>query len=105
MTGRTAAPWSPDPDAEEGLRVRFGENVRLLRARAHISQEELASAGRPQPRRELRPAGAEGQGADRGDLPVVVPVDAEVPWEGAPDPSVDNIPRLRRGSSVGRARD
>jgi transcriptional regulator with XRE-family HTH domain len=43
MTGRADAPWSPDPDAEEGLRVRFGENVRLLRARAHISQEELAS--------------------------------------------------------------
>jgi integrase len=40
-----------------------------------------------------------------GISPVIVPVDAEVPSEGAPDPSVDNIPRLRRGSSVGRARD
>jgi transcriptional regulator with XRE-family HTH domain len=43
MTGRTDAPWSSDPDAETGMRIRFGENVRLLRARAHISQEELAS--------------------------------------------------------------
>ena len=43
MTGCTDAPWSPDPDAETGMRIRFGENVRLLRARAHISQEELAS--------------------------------------------------------------
>jgi transcriptional regulator with XRE-family HTH domain len=43
MTGRTDAPWSPDPDAETGMRLRFGENVRLLRAHAHISQEELAS--------------------------------------------------------------
>jgi transcriptional regulator with XRE-family HTH domain len=42
MTGPTDAPWSPDPDAEEGLRIRFGENVRLLRAHANISQEELA---------------------------------------------------------------
>jgi transcriptional regulator with XRE-family HTH domain len=42
MTGRANAPWSPDPDAEEGLKTRFGENIRLLRARAHISQEELA---------------------------------------------------------------
>lgn len=41
MTGRTDAPWSPDPDAEESLKARFGENVRLLRARVHISQEEL----------------------------------------------------------------
>jgi len=41
MTDHTDAPWSPDPDAEEGMRIRFGENVRLLRARAHISQEEL----------------------------------------------------------------
>ena len=43
MTDRTDAPWSSDPDAEEGLKARFGENVRLLRAHAHISQEELAS--------------------------------------------------------------
>lgn len=43
MTGRTDAPRSPHPDAERGMRIRFGENVRLLRARAHISQEELAS--------------------------------------------------------------
>jgi transcriptional regulator with XRE-family HTH domain len=43
MTVPTDAPWSTDPDAEEGLKARFGENVRLLRARAHISQEELAS--------------------------------------------------------------
>jgi transcriptional regulator with XRE-family HTH domain len=41
MTGRADSPWSPDPDAEEGLKARFGENVRLLRARVHISQEEL----------------------------------------------------------------
>lgn len=41
MTGRADAPWSRDPDAEEGLKARFGENVRLLRARVHISQEEL----------------------------------------------------------------
>jgi transcriptional regulator with XRE-family HTH domain len=41
MTGRADAPWSPDPGAEAGLKMRFGENVRLLRARAHISQEEL----------------------------------------------------------------
>jgi transcriptional regulator with XRE-family HTH domain len=37
------APWTQDPDAEEAFRARFGENVRLLRAHAHISQEELAS--------------------------------------------------------------
>jgi transcriptional regulator with XRE-family HTH domain len=43
MTGRTDAPWSSDPDAERGMRIRFGENIRLLRARTHISQEELAS--------------------------------------------------------------
>jgi transcriptional regulator with XRE-family HTH domain len=43
MTDRGDTPWSPDPDAEKGLKTRFGENVRLLRARAHISQEELAS--------------------------------------------------------------
>jgi transcriptional regulator with XRE-family HTH domain len=43
VTGGTDAPWSADPDAEEGMRLRFGENVRLLRAHAHISQEELAS--------------------------------------------------------------
>jgi transcriptional regulator with XRE-family HTH domain len=43
MTGRTDVPWTPDPDAEERMRIRFGENVRLLRAHAHISQEELAS--------------------------------------------------------------
>jgi DNA-binding XRE family transcriptional regulator len=43
MTGRTDAPWSSDPDAERGMRIRFGENLRLLRAHAHISQEELAS--------------------------------------------------------------
>jgi transcriptional regulator with XRE-family HTH domain len=41
MTGRADAPWSPDPDAEEGLKARFGENVRLLRASVKISQEEL----------------------------------------------------------------
>lgn len=41
MTGRPDAPCSPDPDAEEGLKARFGENVRLLRARVHISQEGL----------------------------------------------------------------
>jgi transcriptional regulator with XRE-family HTH domain len=41
MTGRTDAPWSPAPDAEAGLSTRFGENVRLLRARIHVSQEEL----------------------------------------------------------------
>lgn len=43
MTGSTDAPWSPDPDAEAGMRARFGENVRLLRAHAHFSKEELAS--------------------------------------------------------------
>jgi DNA-binding XRE family transcriptional regulator len=43
MTDLTDRPWSQDPDAEEGLKARFGENVRLLRAHAHISQEELAS--------------------------------------------------------------
>ncbi|HEY0280955.1 MAG TPA: helix-turn-helix transcriptional regulator [Solirubrobacterales bacterium] len=43
MTGRPELPWSPDPNAEKGLSARLGENVRLLRARAHISQEELAS--------------------------------------------------------------
>lgn len=43
MNGRTDAPWSSDPDAETGMRIRFGENVRLLRAHVHISQEELAS--------------------------------------------------------------
>ena len=42
MTGDTDAPWSPGPEAEAGMRARFGENVRLLRAHAHISQEELA---------------------------------------------------------------
>jgi transcriptional regulator with XRE-family HTH domain len=41
MTDRTDAPWSPDPDAERGLSERFGENVRLLRARIHVSQEEV----------------------------------------------------------------
>jgi transcriptional regulator with XRE-family HTH domain len=41
MNDRTDAPWSPDPGAEDGLKARLGENVRLLRARAHISQEEL----------------------------------------------------------------
>jgi integrase len=40
-----------------------------------------------------------------GISPVVVPLGAEGPSGGARDPSVDNIPRLRRGSSVGRARD
>jgi len=43
VTEGTDAPWSHDPDAEAGMRARFGENVRLLRAHAHISQEELAS--------------------------------------------------------------
>ncbi len=43
MNGDSDAPWLPDPDAEAGMRSRFGENVRLLRAHAHISQEELAS--------------------------------------------------------------
>jgi transcriptional regulator with XRE-family HTH domain len=43
MTGRADAPWSPDPEAEEGLKRRLGENIRLLRARIFISQEELAS--------------------------------------------------------------
>ena len=43
MTDRSDPPWAPDPDATEGLKTRFGENVRLLRARLHISQEELAS--------------------------------------------------------------
>jgi transcriptional regulator with XRE-family HTH domain len=41
MSDPTDPPWAPDPDAEAGLSARFGENVRLLRARAHISQEEL----------------------------------------------------------------
>lgn len=41
MTGREGAPWSPDPGAEAGLSARFGENVRLLRARIHVSQEEV----------------------------------------------------------------
>lgn len=43
MTRRTDAPWSPDPDAEAELKTRLGENIRLLRARIFISQEELAS--------------------------------------------------------------
>ena len=43
MTGLADAPWSPDPEAEEGLKRRLGENIRLLRARVYISQEELAS--------------------------------------------------------------
>jgi len=42
MTDPTDAPWAPDPDAAEGLKLRFGENVRLLRARLHVTQEELA---------------------------------------------------------------
>ncbi|HEY0280939.1 MAG TPA: helix-turn-helix transcriptional regulator [Solirubrobacterales bacterium] len=41
MSEPTDPPWAPDPAAEAGLSGRFGENVRLLRARAHISQEEL----------------------------------------------------------------
>lgn len=41
-SGRDDALWSPDPDPETGLRIRFGENVSLLRAHAHISQEEIA---------------------------------------------------------------
>jgi transcriptional regulator with XRE-family HTH domain len=43
MTDRTDPPRAPDPEATEGLKVRLGENVRLLRARLHITQEELAS--------------------------------------------------------------
>jgi transcriptional regulator with XRE-family HTH domain len=43
MTGRTGARWSATPDAAEGMRVRLGENMRVLRARLHVSQEELAS--------------------------------------------------------------
>ncbi len=43
MTGRADAPGAADPDAEEGFKARFGENVRLLRAHVHVSQEELAS--------------------------------------------------------------
>ena len=35
-------PWKIDPGAEAGLSARLGENVRMLRARAHVSQEELA---------------------------------------------------------------
>ena len=42
MTEPTDPPWAPDPDATEGLKVRFGESVRLLRARLHVTQEELA---------------------------------------------------------------
>jgi hypothetical protein len=67
MTDRTGVPGSRDPDAEEGLKARFGENVRLLRAHAYISQEELASRAaargatkRPQrsrPRRSRRCCG------------------------------------------------
>jgi transcriptional regulator with XRE-family HTH domain len=41
MSGPTEATSSLD--AEEGMRLRFGENVRLLRAHVHVSQEELAS--------------------------------------------------------------
>jgi hypothetical protein len=41
MSDPTGAPWSPDPDSTEGLKTRFGENVRLLRARLHITDEEL----------------------------------------------------------------
>lgn len=41
MTGTVNAPWSPDPEAESGLASRLGENVRLVRAGVHISQEEL----------------------------------------------------------------
>ena len=40
-----------------------------------------------------------------GISPVVLPGDGEEPSGGSSNPSVDNIPRLRRGSSVGRARD
>ena len=43
MTDRTDPPWSSDPDAEEGFKARFGENVRLLRVHVHVSQDELAS--------------------------------------------------------------
>lgn len=42
MSDSTDPPWSPDPDATDGLKRRFGENVRLLRARLHVTQEELA---------------------------------------------------------------
>jgi transcriptional regulator with XRE-family HTH domain len=41
MSDCTDPPWAPDPDAAKGLKVRFGENIRLLRARIHITQEEL----------------------------------------------------------------
>jgi transcriptional regulator with XRE-family HTH domain len=43
MTGPADVPWSSGRDAEEGFKARFGENVRLLRAHVHVSQEELAS--------------------------------------------------------------
>lgn len=41
MSGRSAPPWAADPGAGTGMALRFGENVRLLRARLHITQEEL----------------------------------------------------------------
>jgi transcriptional regulator with XRE-family HTH domain len=43
MSESTDPPRAPVPDAEAGMRARFGENVRLLRAHTHISQEELAA--------------------------------------------------------------
>lgn len=41
MSEPTDPPWAPDPGATDGLKTRFGENVRLLRARLHVTQEEL----------------------------------------------------------------
>jgi hypothetical protein len=58
MTGRADAPWSPDPDAE-GLKARFGENVRLLRARG----PQFFSAARGE--FEISPRSLIDLGADR----------------------------------------
>ena len=66
----------------------------------------------PQPRRELRPVGASAREQTAGisfigseEVGRPRPQGASVQWRRLLGPFADTIPRLRRGSSVGRARD